>query len=198
MEPTVDTAAVSPEARHWLGDGTPGDQTLVFADMVDSTSHLIRLGDAAWSTLLDALDAVRDDLACRHGGRTVNVAGDGALITFPSTDSAVSFCEAWHIACRLSGIEIRSGIHRSVVQHRANGDLAGLGVHLAARLQATAEPGQILVSDRAACASSRPFTPRGMFLLKGIPAQVEAFEPESPVGLGSSPESRPSHQRCNL
>lgn len=169
--------AIGPELLHWLGDQPRAERTLVFTDLVDSTIHLIRLGDAAWMTLLDALDGVRADLVDELGGSLVNVAGDGALVTFDSTNRAIEFCEAFRDACRLLDLEVRSGIHRSSVETRENGDLAGIGVHLTARIQAAADPGQILVSEAAAAASPRPFINCGSRELKGFPIAVDVFQP---------------------
>jgi len=169
--------AIGPELRHWLGDEPRAERTLVFTDLVDSTIHLLRLGDAAWTTLLNALDGVRRDLIDELGGHLASVAGDGALAAFDSTDQAVEFCEAFRAACLLLGLEVRSGIHRSSVETRETGDLAGIGVHLTARIQAAAAPGQILASDSAANTSTRPFINCGSRELKGFPTPVDVYQP---------------------
>jgi class 3 adenylate cyclase len=73
------------------------------------------------------------------------------------------------------GVSIRSGVHTSEVE-MTDGDVAGLGVHVAARIMALAEPGEVLVSSVVrdlALGSGLVFTDRGRHALKGIPGEWE-------------------------
>lgn len=102
----------------------------------------------------DALHDARDIFSrfiTRHNGRIANTAGDGLIAEFPSVVEAVK-C-AIEVQSELGGgasvpggqLHFRIGIHLGDVMVDGD-DLLGEGVNLAARLQAMAEPGGILIS----------------------------------------------------
>ncbi|MCZ7536260.1 MAG: adenylate/guanylate cyclase domain-containing protein [Acidimicrobiia bacterium] len=129
--------------------GPPSDRvlaTLLFTDIVTSTETAARLGDRDWNALLEThRDVVRSELK-RFGGREVGTTGDGFLAMFDGPARAVRCGLA--IVDRLAGlgIQIRAGVHTSEVVVSGN-DVAGLGVHVAARIMALAKPGEVLVSS---------------------------------------------------
>ncbi|MCW3018416.1 MAG: hydrolase, partial [Solirubrobacterales bacterium] len=111
--------------------------TVLFTDIVDSTAVASRVGDAAWRRLLDEHDsqthaAVRDGL-----GRVVKSTGDGVLATFDSPSRAME--SAVRLRKRLAdiGIQIRAGLHTGEIERRGE-DVGGVGVHIAARIEALA------------------------------------------------------------
>jgi class 3 adenylate cyclase len=81
----------------------------------------------------------------RWGGRLVKTTGDGALATFDGPGRGIS-CAA-ELGDELDGVglQIRAGLHAGEVELR-DGDVGGMAVHIAARVLAAAEPGEILVS----------------------------------------------------
>ena len=94
--------------------------TIVFSDIVGSTGHAARLGDARWRDLLGAHQtAVRREID-RFGGREVKTIGDAFLIAFDGAPShAVRCAEAIVEAVRAVGLEVRVGpAHRRVRGHR--------------------------------------------------------------------------------
>jgi class 3 adenylate cyclase len=145
--------------------------TLLFTDIVDSTGHAERLGDAAWNALLEKHKlAVRREMS-RHNGIEVNTTGDGFFVRFESPGHAIQAARAARLATAPLGTEIRVGIHTGECE--LDGDkLAGMAVHIAARIQVAALPGEILVSSTVkdlAVGSNVRFTDQGEKNLKGVP-----------------------------
>ena len=151
--------------------------TVVFTDIVDSTERASALGDVAWHELLDAHDAIVRAQLARFGGHEVNTTGDGFVATFSLPTSAVRAATAIVEATRASGISVRVGVHTGECERRGD-DVAGLAVHIAARVGAHARPCEVLVS-RTVCdtvtGSGLAFESRGAFELKGVPQQWELF-----------------------
>ena len=145
--------------------------TIVFTDIVASTERAAALGDDHWRDLLDSHDnLVRRELE-RFGGREVNTAGDGFVATFSSPSVALDCAEGIVDAVRTLGIEVRVGIHAGEVEARGL-DIAGMAVHIGARVAALAGPGEVLVSSTVreiVTGSRRTFTDRGEHHLKGVP-----------------------------
>lgn len=151
------------------------DRVVVFNDLVDSTPLLVRLGDEAFAELLDVLDVERLRLVELHGGRLVNLAGDGALMVFSTTDDAIAFAIDFNDVCDQLDIQSRTGIHRGDVMVRANGDLAGLSVNIAARIESQAPAGGIVASATVVATTRAPFEPYADAQLKGIDGTTELF-----------------------
>ncbi|HWS45590.1 MAG TPA: adenylate/guanylate cyclase domain-containing protein [Acidimicrobiia bacterium] len=151
--------------------------TVLFTDIVDSTRRAAELGDGAWRTVLETHDAViRRELA-RYGGREVNTTGDGFVAAFESPTQAVRSASAIVNASSGAGIDVRAGLHTGECERRGD-DLAGLAVHIAARVAAAAHPGEVLVSRTVrdlVGGSELRFTDRGEHELKGIPERWQLF-----------------------
>ena len=145
--------------------------TIVFTDIVGSTQRAAALGDYHWRDLLDSHDnLVRRELR-RFGGREVNTAGDGFVATFSSPSVALDCAEQIVAAVGTLGIEVRVGIHAGEVEARGQ-DIAGMAVHIGARITALAGPSEVLVSSTVrdiVTSSHRAFTARGEHRLKGVP-----------------------------
>ena len=84
-------------------------------------------------------------MLARHGGVEVNTTGDGMLSTFDSPARAVRCASDMIEAARATGLEIRAGVHTGEVERRGN-DVAGIAVHIGARVAALAGAGEVLVS----------------------------------------------------
>ena len=181
------------DALHWVGDTGPMlDEieefitgvrggfdaervltTIVFTDIVGSTQRAAALGDLRWHDLLDNHDRiVRHELG-RFRGREVNTSGDGFVATFTSPSVAIDCADAIVDAVRPLGIEVRVGIHAGEVEVRGD-DIAGMAVHIGARVAALAGPGEVLVSSTVreiVTGSRRMFDDRGEHELKGVPGR---------------------------
>jgi class 3 adenylate cyclase len=144
--------------------------TIVFTDIVGSTERAAVLGDDRWRDLLDKHDQiVRRELA-RFGGREVNTAGDGFVVTFASPSIAIECAEAIVDAVRDIDIEVRVGMHAGEVEVRGS-DIAGMAVHIGARVASRAGPGEVMASSTVreiVTGSRRTFTDRGEYQLKGV------------------------------
>ena len=151
--------------------------TLLFTDVVGSTDRAAAIGDQAWRTVLDRHDeAVRRQLG-RFSGHQEKLTGDGMLATFDGPARAIRCGTAIRDAARQIGLDVRVGIHTGEVERRGT-ELAGIAVHLACRVCATAQPGEVLVSRTVVdlvAGSGTTFDDRGEHELKGIPAPWQLF-----------------------
>jgi len=151
--------------------------TIVFTDIVGSTQHAATLGDNRWHDLLDNHDnIVRHELE-RYRGREVNTAGDGFVATFTSPSVAIDCAHAIVDAVRSLGIEVRAGIHAGEVEVRG-ADIAGMAVHIGARVAALAGPSEVLVSSTVreiVTGSRRQFVEHGDYELKGVPGRWRVY-----------------------
>jgi uncharacterized protein (TIGR00369 family) len=154
--------------------------TLLFTDIVGSTQHAERLGDAVWRSLLEKHHAlVREELGAQHG-REVNTTGDGFLARFDSPAGAVRCAKAIRNRVKGLNLSIRSGVHTGECEVQGT-DLAGIAVHVAARVTALADADEILVSGTVrdlAAGSGLRFTPRGAHQLKGVEGEWNLFAVE--------------------
>lgn len=153
---------------------TPADRalaTVLFSDIVESTRRAAELGDTKWRRLLDAHDScVREHLE-RFDGRLVKTTGDGVLATFDGPRRAIECATAVREALLRLAVDIRVGVHTGEVELRES-DVGGLAVHIAARVAAKADAGEILVSSTVrdlVIGSDLRFRDRGEHILKGVP-----------------------------
>jgi class 3 adenylate cyclase len=147
--------------------------TVLFTDIVDSTTLASSLGDRTWRQLLDRHDsAVRRQLR-RFGGREINTTGDGFVATFDGPARAIECACAIRDAADQIGIDIRAGVHTGEVEVRGD-DISGLTVHIAARVAACAAPMSVWVSrtvTELVVGSELAFVDEGDHDLKGVPGQ---------------------------
>ena len=151
--------------------------TILFTDIVDSTETASRLGDSAWRRLLEEHHDIVRTILTRHRGREVDTAGDGFLATFDGPARAIGAARAICQAIRGIGLEVRAGLHTGEVELLDDG-VAGLAVHIGARIAALAGPGEVLVSRTVkdlVAGSDVTFEPRGSHHLKGIPDEWQVY-----------------------
>jgi class 3 adenylate cyclase len=150
---------------------------VMFTDIVGSTERASAMGDAHWKALLDRHDNVIDHEVHRRSGRVVKSTGDGVLVTFPSAENALRAASALRSRLEEEGLGVRIGIHIGDVERHGD-DLAGLGVHVAARVVALAKPGEILVTASvplATLGAGHSFEPRGSHTLRGTPGDWDLY-----------------------
>jgi class 3 adenylate cyclase/pimeloyl-ACP methyl ester carboxylesterase len=147
---------------------------ILFTDMVGSTQQLSAVGDRAWRILLDSHDVVARTVVEQHGGRVVRTTvttGDGVLATFDGPGRAIRCALALADALRPLGIQIRAGLHTDEVENREN-DIAGIAVHIAARVLEAAGANELVVSAAVpmlVAGSGFAFDGHGEHELKGVP-----------------------------
>jgi class 3 adenylate cyclase len=147
--------------------------TLLFTDIVASTSQAAAIGDHDWRALLDRHDAIVREEVARHRGRLVKTTGDGAFATFDGPAQAVRCGLAVADRVRAIGVDVRAGVHSGECERRGD-DLAGIAVHIAARIAAAAGPNEVLVSRTVrdlVVGSGLTFEDRGSVGLRGVPGE---------------------------
>jgi class 3 adenylate cyclase len=151
--------------------------SVMFTDIVDSTRRAVELGDREWRLLLNRHDALAERQVKRHGGRLVKMTGDGVLATFDGPARSVRCARAISDGAQALGVEVRAGVHTGEVELRGD-DIAGLGVNIASRIEALAQPGEVLVSRTVTdlvAGSGLEFEDRGEYDLKGVPGRWQLF-----------------------
>ena len=165
---------------HESGSTRPVERTLatvLFTDIVDSTRQATALGDERWRTLLDRHDRISHAVIAEHRGRFVKQTGDGVLATFDGPARAVECARALATSLDGAGIPVRTGLHCGEVELRGD-DVAGVAVHIAARVAAAASASEVLVSRTIpdlVVGSKLRFDRRGTHQLKGVDGDWELF-----------------------
>jgi pimeloyl-ACP methyl ester carboxylesterase/class 3 adenylate cyclase len=153
--------------------------TVLFTDIVESTRHAAELGDRKWRDMLDEHDAIIREQLDVHRGHRVNPIGlgDGVLATFDGPARAIRCAHSICLGVRALGLEARAGVHTGEIEVRGD-DLAGMAVHIGARVSAMAAPGEVLVSGSVpplVAGSGLVFHDRGEHELKGVPGHWRLF-----------------------
>jgi class 3 adenylate cyclase len=169
------------------GDGPdardPGIRTILFTDVVNSTTLTQSLGDEAALAILAVHDTIVRDALSASGGREIKHTGDGIMASFVSAAGAVRCAiriqrelnkHAQASPERSLKVRVGAAVGEPVEQHN---DLFGSTVQLAARLCAHAKPEQILVSNAIAelcLGKGLLFEDVGEVALKGFSSPVRA------------------------
>jgi class 3 adenylate cyclase len=159
-------------------------RTILFTDIVESTSMTQRLGDAGAMAMVRAHDEIVRGTLEHHRGSEVKHTGDGLMAAFPSVVSAIE--SAVEIQRRIADaqgtgrmpVRVRIGMAAGEPVTERN-DLFGATVQLAARLCSRADPGGILVASAVhdlALGKGFAFRSRGRLRLKGFDSPMPAFE----------------------
>lgn len=154
--------------------------TVLFTDIVGSTTKAAELGDLAWRTLLERHHALIRRQLARFRGREVDTAGDGFLASFDGPARAIRCACAIVEAVRELGLEVRAGVHTGECE-LADGKVAGIAVHVGARVAEAARPGEVLVSQTVkdlVVGSGIVFAERGAAELKGVPGEWRLYAVE--------------------
>ena len=153
--------------------------TVLFTDLVGSTTLLSTLGDDAADELRRAHFSLLRSAIAAHRGREVKTLGDGLMVAFTSAREAVACAAAMQVAASAQSdrLELRVGIDAGEPIHE-DGDLFGTPVVVAQRLCDAAAGGQVLVSDVVRMLSGRrlslPLETLGPMQLKGLDEPVVA------------------------
>ena len=150
---------------------------ILFTDFVGSTKQLSTLGDRAWRNLLDSHDVIARTVVEQHRGRLIKTTGDGILATFDGPGRAIRCATALRDMLRPLGIEVRAGLHTGEVEIRGN-DIAGIAVHIAARVLEAAAANELWVSAAVpmlVAGAGFDFDDRGPHELKGIDGTWQLF-----------------------
>lgn len=174
---------VPEEVERFLSEGRPDTApervltTVLFTDIVDSTSRAAELGDNHWRELLEAHHAAVRAQVARYGGKEIRSTGDGFFATFDGPARAIACARGALAAVADLGLDLRAGVHTGEVE-LANGKVEGIAVHIGARIAAEARPCEVLVSSTVkdlAAGSGIDFEERGARPLKGVPGNWQLF-----------------------
>jgi class 3 adenylate cyclase len=151
--------------------------TVLFTDIVDSTSQTAAMGDQAWRKVQEAHDTIVRAQLTRYRGREIRTMGDGFLASFDGPGRAVRCAQAITAAMRPLGIEIRAGLHTGEIELNGD-DVGGIAVAIGARVGALAGPSEVLVSNTVkdlVAGSGLAFEDRGSHALKGLPNEWRLY-----------------------
>jgi class 3 adenylate cyclase len=151
--------------------------TVLFADIVGSTERVAKLGDGPWRELLGTFHRKVREVLQQHRGREIKSTGDGFLAAFDGPARAIRCAGAIRDAVHPLGLEVRCGLHTGECEIVGN-DLAGIAVHIGARVGGLAGPGEVLVSQTVrdlVAGSGLVFEDGGMHALKGVPNKWHLF-----------------------
>jgi class 3 adenylate cyclase len=165
--------------------------TVLFTDIVDSTRRAAEIGDRQWRGLLDDHDRMVVRQIRRFGGHRVKTTGDGVLAFFDGPARAIRCALAIRDGAHQIGLEVRGGLHTGEVERRDN-DIAGIAVHIAARVQARAAPNEVWVSRTVSdliAGSELVLADRGEHDLKGLTGAWQLFAVGEPLPA-QGPRSR--------
>jgi pimeloyl-ACP methyl ester carboxylesterase len=146
-------------------------RTVLVTDIVTSAQRATAPDDEQMRAVLQRFDEVMSELTQRFEGTVVKSTGDGHLATFDGPTQAIRCAEALRADAETLGIRIRSGIHTGECE-LLDGDIAGIALHVAARILEQAAAGEILVSRTVhdlVIGSGTGFDDRGSVELRGVP-----------------------------
>ena len=159
--------------------------TVMFTDMVGSTSLTQTMGDAVAQQAVRAHNLIVRETLGEFGGREIKHTGDGIMAAFPTTSNSVEAAIAIQAKVRArdrstpeAPLHLKIGINAGepIVE---DDDLFGATVQLAARVVDAAQSEQILVSEivRGICAGKNlRFANRGPFQLDGFKDHIVLHE----------------------
>jgi pimeloyl-ACP methyl ester carboxylesterase/class 3 adenylate cyclase len=187
--------AIVSEVEEFVTGARPAPQrdrvlaTVLFTDIVGSTERAAQMGDRRWRELLQGHHRVVREELSRFRGHEVATAGDGFLATFDgparAIRCAVSICDR----VLALGVEVRAGLHTGEVEPLED-TIAGLAVHIGARVSSFAGPSEVLVSRTVAdlvVGSGIAFVDRGEQELKGVPGVWKLLAVDVSDGTEASP-----------
>jgi class 3 adenylate cyclase len=153
--------------------------TVLFTDIVGSTAQSAEVGDKAWRGMLESHDRIAWKIVDQRRGKLVKNTGDGLLVTFDSPSEAIAATSTLTQELAGIGLTIRAGLHAGEVEVREDGDVVGLAVNLAARVQQAARDDAAYVSSTVRdllLGGSWSFEDRGEHTLKGIDGAWRLYE----------------------
>jgi len=152
-------------------------ETVLFLDMVGSTSVAAQLGDARWREVLTRFNRIVRGELKRFGGHEEDTAGDGYFVTFPQPGQAVRCACSIADRVRGLGLEVRSGLHTGETES-IDSKRGGLGVVIGARVMSLGGPGEVLVTSttkQLVTGSGLEFEDLSAHELKGVPGAWQIF-----------------------
>ncbi len=152
--------------------------TVLFTDIVGSTQLAAEVGDRRWRGLLDRHSLVAGQALDRFNGQQIKSTGDGLLATFDGPARAIRCAQRMTGELERDGIPLRVGLHTGEIE-LVGDDVAGLAVHIGARVCEAAGAGEVLASSTVrdlVVGSEIRFADRGTHELRGVPYEWRLYE----------------------
>ena len=176
------------------------DLVMFFSDIKGYSKKAEVLTHMQLSTLIQDYEKILLAHVEAHRGELVKRMGDGHMITFARPLDAVlaairlqkSLLRFNRYRDENSRVVIRIGIHSGKVVRKAQGDVLGNAVNIASRLESSARPGSILISEQVQESVKDAVHSReiGHITVKNISEPIRVFEPYE-IALDLSPELDP-------
>jgi len=198
LMPVFDHVLEAAVGSKQIDDGTRQLASILFTDVVSSTELVESRGDADWRALLDRHEGQIRGHVDDAGGRVVKMIGDGSMSVFTGPAAAIRAARAIAADARSLDIEVRAGVHAGECDRRPGGDISGLAVHIAARVQSAAAPGEIWVSRTVrdlVGGSGLELEPRGRHSLKGVSEPWELYLVAGEDVASTAVEQQPTAMR---
>jgi class 3 adenylate cyclase/mannose-6-phosphate isomerase-like protein (cupin superfamily) len=174
---SVDFEAMRLFARSGPTLGRRAVYSILFTDIVDSTAQAVAHGSAGWRDLVSRHNELAEKTISEHGGQLVKTTGDGVIGLFDSAERGIRAAAAIGTSVHALGLRIRAGVHTGEVE-LGQGDVRGLAVHATARIMATANADEVVVSSTArdlVDGSDLRFDDHGLHELKGLPGRRQLY-----------------------
>ena len=157
--------------------------TVLFTDIVDSTTKLAEVGDRKWRELVEQHHALVRRQLVRYSGREIDTAGDGFFASFDGPARAIRCARAITDGVRELGLHVRAGLHTGECEV-VDGKMTGIAVHIGARVASHADADEVLVSSTVkdlVAGSGLQFRDRGRHELKGLPGDWQLYAVDGSV-----------------
>jgi class 3 adenylate cyclase len=154
--------------------------TVLFVDIVGSTEKSSVMGDARWRDLLAGFHSLVKQELERFRGRLIDTAGDGVFASFDGPARAIRCACAIRNRSTAFGAPVRAGLHTGECEV-IDGKIAGIAVHIGARVAGEAQPGEVIVSSTVrdlVAGSDLRFSEGTVHTLKGVPGERRLFRVE--------------------
>ena len=172
---------------------------IMAADVAGFSAAMERDEDGTFAQVQELRRKVIEPKIAEHQGRLIKTTGDGFLAEFASPIVALRCALAIQAALRDGPLRLRIGLNLGDVIVEESGDVYGEGVNVAARLEALADPGGILISDKifreVEGKVDTAFEDRGEQQVKNIARPVHAYAVQS-AGVSAS-NAKASASRFN-
>ncbi len=152
---------------------------VMFTDIVNSTALASSMGDVRWLEVIGDHDRLAHRVIAEQAGRVIKSTGDGVLAIFDAPSSAIAVATRLRDELAEHGLTIRVGVHAGEIEEHPDGDISGVAVNLAARVEQAAPDGSIVVSSTMKdmlLGSGTTFEDRGPHELKGVGGRWNLYE----------------------
>ena len=152
--------------------------TILFTDIVESTSKLSSFGDKKWSKLMDSHDDIIFNKIKKYQGQFIKNTGDGSLVIFDGPIRAIKYALEFLSDIKSLGIECRCGLHIGQIEWRGS-DVSGIAINIASRVMNLSKPNKVLITKTLGdliAGSKIKYANFGDYNLKGIAGNWKLLE----------------------